>query len=169
MSVVIGKFTAVSLPPVLKGLALVATPLATFFSSPVLLGLAFMLLMDFTSGIYKAKLLRRVCSTRFGDVFNRAVYYLVVFSTLHLLSTFSVSPYQSAISCFEGFVLSGYLFKEAISVLENLKAIQVAKGIADPILDGVIGRIGLDLDRILRDCKPQQVTDVGKPSEGTHA
>lgn len=128
-------------------------PVVAFFSVPVFVGLIVLAVVDFVTGIYKAMLLKRVASNRFGIAFERLVGYTVVFATLHVLTLVAPVPFNLFTQLVEGFVMTGMLLKEAISILENTKAIQKARGLESPMLDLLIDKLGLDLDRILKDFK----------------
>lgn len=168
LTAAVNSLVHTSTPGVVKVLSLIITPVAAFFAVPVFMGLGLMLLVDLLTGFYKARVLQKVCSTRFGDIFNRALYYLAVFIVLHLMKLTIPDPYSYAIMLFNGFILSGYLLKEAISVLENLKAIQLSKGIEDPILDALIHKFGIDIDHILADMKAPTVLVSKVPAVLAH-
>lgn len=141
-------------------------PVLLFFSVPALMTLGCMLVLDFVTGMTKARLLKKVSSARLGDLFHRAVYYFGVFLVLHLLTVSTPQPFNLVIGLFEGFVMSGYLFKEAISVLENMKAIQMVRGVSDPILDLLIDKLGIDSKRILKDFENTDLLGRLQPREG---
>lgn len=125
--------------------AAIGGPLLALFQAPVLLYLLLFVLLDFMTGIWKAWLVKRVASNRFGDVFTRGVVYTIIFFILHGLS--AVLP---AISFFESIVMVGYMTKEALSILENLKAIQLVTG-KGPDISFIISKLGIDLDRIVKE------------------
>lgn len=132
-------------PNVSAVVAVVGGPLLAFIQAPVLLYLLLFVLLDFLTGIWKAWLVKKVASNRFGDVFTRAVIYTIIFFILRGLST--VLP---AISFFESIVMVGYMTKEALSILENLKAIQLVTG-KGPDISFIIDKLGIDLNRIVNE------------------
>lgn len=156
MLILVPLFSKVLLPEAAgtaKAVCALMAPVVGFFAVPVLVGLMTLLSFDFVTGLAKAMLLGKVSSARFGDTFTRAFYYLVVFTILHVMTLTTPQPYSMLVSLFEGFVMTGYLLKESISVLENLKAIQLARGVHDPVLDLLIHKLGIDTERIFNDFK----------------
>jgi phage-related holin len=123
--------------------ATVGGSLAAFFSAPVLVYLLLFVLIDFITGIWKAWLIKRIASNRFGDVFTRAVMYGIIFVLLHGIAL-SFPP----VAFLESIVMVGYMIKEALSVLENLKAIQLMTG-KGPDLDFAMEKLGIDTRRIM--------------------
>lgn len=120
--------------------------LAAFFNAQMLAALLGFLVVDLFTGLWKAKTLNKVASSRFADAIDRGVFYLVVYGVLHVLTL--VLPLGQFAAIPESLVMTGYVFKEALSILENLKAIQVAKGETTPLIDGLIQRLGMDMDKI---------------------
>jgi phage-related holin len=138
-------------PEIVGTLAAVFAPAITFFSVPVLLGLMAMLMLDFLTGIVKAQQLGLISSARFGVIFERCVLYVLMYIVLHVLTLSTPAPWDFFTKLFEGFVMTGLLFKESLSVLENIKGTLTVRGRSVPILDLAITKLGLDLDHILRD------------------
>lgn len=137
------------IPGTLKLLSVLLTPLFSFFDVNLLLGLMAFLFIDLGTGLYKAKLLKRLASTRFGHALDRAVYYLVVYAVLHTLTL--VLPFGTLSSFFENAVLTGYLLKEALSILENLRVIRAVRGQETAFIDALIERLGMDIDRLMKE------------------
>lgn len=123
--------------------ALIAGPVLAFLQAPVLMYLLLFVVIDFATGIWKAWLLKKIASSRFGDVFSRGVVYVIIYFILQGLGT--VLP---AISFFESIVMVGYMTKEALSILENLRAIQMVTG-KGPDISFIIDKLGIDLKRIV--------------------
>jgi toxin secretion/phage lysis holin len=137
------------IPATLKLLSVVLAPLFSFFDVNLLLGLMAFLFIDFGTGIYKAKLLKKLASTRFGHALDRAVYYLVVYAVLHTLTL--VLPFGPMSAFFETAVLTGYVLKEALSILENLRVIRTLRGQETVFIDALVDRLGMDLERLTRE------------------
>lgn len=129
---------------ILAPLTLLLSPVVAFFNVQAFILLMLLLVVDFVTGIYKAKLLKKVCSSRFGELFDRAFAYTVIFICLHaFVLVFPMVQY------IEVMTIGGYMAKELLSILENLQAIEIYKGKRSPMLDKLIERLGLDMDRIL--------------------
>lgn len=137
------------IPTVLKIATVVLTPVFNFFNVNILLGLMLFLLVDLLTGLYKAKLLRKLASAKFGKALDRAIYYLFIYVILHVLTL--VLPFGSFSSFFETAILTGYLLKEALSVLENLRVIRKMQGHETIFIDAIIMRLGMDIDRITQE------------------
>lgn len=153
-----GQVSQLDLPTTLKLLSLALAPLFAFFDVNLLLGLMAFLFIDFFSGLYKAQLLRKLASTRFGHALDRAVYYLVVYAVLHTLTL--VLPFGAVSGFFETAVLTGYVMKEALSILENLRVIRAARGQETVFIDALVQRLGMDLDRLTRELETAQLPTV---------
>jgi toxin secretion/phage lysis holin len=137
------------IPTVLKMATVILTPVFSFFNVNILLGLMTFLLVDLLTGLYKAKLLRKLASAKFGKALDRALYYLFVYVVLHVLTL--VLPFGSFSSFFETAILTGYLLKEALSILENLRVIRKVQGHETNFIDALILRLGMDLDKITQE------------------
>jgi phage-related holin len=140
------KAAQLDIPAILKIATVLLTPVFSFFNVNILLGLMAFLFIDLATGLYKAKLLNKLASTRFGKALDRAIYYLFVYVILHILTL--VLPFGSFSSFFETAILTGYLIKEALSILENLRVIRKVQGHETAFIDALIQRLGMDLDRI---------------------
>jgi toxin secretion/phage lysis holin len=159
------------IPTVLKIATVILTPVFSFFNVNILLGLMTFLLVDLMTGLYKAKLLRKLASAKFGKALDRALYYLFVYVILHVLTL--VLPFGSFSSFFETAILTGYLLKEALSVLENLRVIRKIQGHETNFIDALILRLGMDLDKITQEIESgatptitEAVTKKGEMNEG---
>lgn len=141
------KAAQLDIPAILKLLTVVLTPVFSFFNVNILAGLMAFLFIDLFTGLYKAKLLNKLASARFGKALDRAIYYLCVYVILHVLTL--VLPFGSFSSFFETAILTGYLMKEALSVLENLRVIRKTQGNETVFIDAIIGRLGMDIDKIV--------------------
>lgn len=141
------KAAQLDIPAILKVLTVLVTPVFSFFNVNILGGLMAFLFIDLITGLYKAKLLRKLASSRFGKALDRAIYYLCVYVILHILTL--VLPFGSFSSFFETAILTGYLMKEALSILENLRVIRKAQGHETVFIDALIGRLGMDLEKIV--------------------
>lgn len=141
------KAAQLDIPAILKLLTVVVAPVFSFFNVNILAGLMAFLFIDLFTGLYKAKLLSKLASARFGKALDRAIYYLCVYVILHVLTL--VLPFGSFSSFFETAILTGYLMKEALSILENLRVIRKAQGNETVFIDALIGRLGMDLDKIV--------------------
>lgn len=119
----------------------------TFFQAQLLGALMVFLAADFLTGIWKARVLKKVVSRKFGVALDRMVFYIIVYSVLHGLTL--VVPLGIFATLPETFVMTGYVLKEALSVLENMKVIQFVKGEKTPLIDALIKRMGMDIDRII--------------------
>lgn len=136
---------AVGKPAALPLFALLS-PLTAFFNVPMFLFLNLFLLLDFATGFYKAKLQNKVSSKEFGNVFFRMTLYTVVFIVFH-----SITIVMPVCQFIEATVFLGYLAKEGLSILENLKAIQELTGRKLLNIDKAINIFGMDLENILKD------------------
>lgn len=136
----------VHIPDALKYLSPVLGAGLAFFNVQVFTALMIMLAIDIASGLWKAKVLGKLNSRFFGNSFNRMAYYSIIYVVMHIL-TLSI-PLGVFSSVPEAIVMTGYLMKEALSVLENVKAIQVAQGYETPFIDQLIKRLGMDIDKI---------------------
>lgn len=158
------------IPTVLKVATVILTPVFSFFNVNILLGLMVFLLVDLLTGLYKAKLLRKLASAKFGKALDRALYYLFVYVILHILTL--VLPFGSFSSFFETAILTGYLLKEALSILENLRVIRKVQGHETVFIDAIIQRLGMDLERITQEVESgktptitEAVTNKGEMNE----
>lgn len=143
------KAAQLDIPSILKLLVVLLTPVFSFFNVNILAGLMVFLLVDLLTGLYKAKLIRKLASAKFGKALDRAIYYLFVYVILHILTL--VLPFGSFSSFFETAILTGYLLKEALSILENLRVIRRMQGNETVFIDAIIRRLGMDLDRITQE------------------
>lgn len=143
------KAAQLDIPSILKILTVLLTPVFSFFNVNILAGLMVFLLVDLLTGLYKAKLIRKLASAKFGKALDRAIYYLFVYVILHILTL--VLPFGSFSSFFETAILTGYLLKEALSILENLRVIRKSQGHETVFIDAIIHRLGMDLDRITQE------------------
>jgi toxin secretion/phage lysis holin len=129
-----------------------------FFQTQLLAALMAFLLIDLMTGLWKAKLLKKTASNRLGNAIDRMVFYIIVYSVLHGLTL--VVPLGALASLPETFVMTGYVLKEALSILENLKVIQFIKGESTPIIDALITRLGMDIDRIVKEILSESATQL---------
>jgi hypothetical protein len=88
-----------------------------------------------------------------GISFEKAFHYTILFAGIHCLSLF-VMP-QFAIV--EQAILLGLCLKELLSVVENIKAVQIVRGQQNPIIDKLIDMLGLDIDKIASQIKDKKV------------
>lgn len=145
---------------------LVIGPLLSFFGVPIFGLLLFILLVDFLTGIWKAKVSKTLNSNKFGDLLNRTVIYIILFSVIHplvALAPLSAPIYKDAIhltlSSTEYGLFFGYCMKELLSVFENLKAIQVFKGMKENfIIEMAMEKFGIDLEKALGGVAPSMKT-----------
>jgi len=137
-----------SLPAeVAKYLIPIAAASLSFFQVQIFYALIAILILDIVTGLWKAKVLNKVASKSFGNGFNRMVYYIIIYTVMHILTiSLPLGPFSVV---FESLVMTGYLLKEALSVLENIKAMQTVQGQDTPIIDKIIKRLGMNLDKIL--------------------
>lgn len=152
--------------------ALVSAPVMAFFNVPLLWALLAFVVVDLATGLYKAMLQSKVRSRIFGKALDRLVVYLVAYVVLHTMTL--VLPVGSFLSVLpEYLVLTGYLLKESLSILENLKSILSLKGQSSPILDALIARLGVDLDHIVTKVEKadpkEKKPDAGVPAVPTPA
>ena len=133
-------------PAVVKAAAAAMTPVVTFFGVPLLWVLLGFLTLDWLTGLRKAAIQNKIASYRLGAAVDRAVYYLVIYGVVHAITVFVPLGIYAGMP--EGLILAIYSMKEAVSVLENLRAIQALNGQETEILDRIIKRMGLDLDRM---------------------
>ncbi len=131
-----------------------------FFQAQLLAALMAFLLVDLLTGLWKAKLLKKTASNRFGNAIDRMVFYVIVYSVLHGLTL--VVPLGTLASLPETFVMTGYVLKEALSILENLKVVQLVKGESTPLIDALITRLGMDIDRIVKEILSESTTKLPK-------
>lgn len=137
--------------------AMAVGPLLSFFGMPMFGLLLFLVLVDFLTGLWKAHASRTICSNRFSDALNRVVLYLVIFTVIHaivLIAPITAPFYPDAIrfmlTSTEYGLFFGYCTKEMLSVFENLKAIQVAKGFHESwIVEMAIDKFGIDVQKTL--------------------
>lgn len=125
--------------------------LTAFFSSNVLFALMFMLALDWISGLTKAYLSQTICSREVGVSLEKAIKYIVVFTVLRTLSIV-----MTGFNFLEYVMMAGLLLKESLSVIENIKAIEIIRGTNNPITDKLIKILGMDLDKILSHIKIEQ-------------
>lgn len=137
---------AIGKPAAALPLFALLSPLTAFFNVPIFLFLNLFLLLDFATGFYKAKLQNKVSSKEFGNVFFRMTLYTIVFIVFH-----SITIVMPICQFIEATVFLGYLTKEGLSILENLKAIQETTGRKMLNVDKAINIFGMDLENILRD------------------
>lgn len=153
-----GQAGQLDIPTTLKLLSLMLSPLFSFFDVNLLLGLMAFLFVDLGTGIYKARLLNKLASTRFGHALDRAVYYLVVYVVLHTLTL--ILPFGKLSGFFETAVLTGYVIKEALSILENLRVIRAARGQETVFIDALVKRLGMDLERLTRELESAKLPTI---------
>lgn len=152
------KAAQLDIPAILKLLTVLLTPVFSFFNVNILAGLMAFLFIDLATGLYKAKLLNRLASSRFGKALDRAIYYLCVYVILHILTL--VLPFGSFSSFFETAILTGYLLKEALSILENLRVIRKVQGHETAFIDALIARLGMDIDRITQEIESGRTPSI---------
>lgn len=151
-----------ALSPALKSVVVASSPLLAFFNAPILGALLLFVFIDLLTGLWKAMLLKKVRSRIFGKALDRFLVYIVAYAVLHVMTlVLPVGPFLAALP--EYIVLTGYALKESLSVLENLKAILMARGQHSPVLDAVISRLGLDLEHIVAQVEGAK-SDAGLPA-----
>jgi phage-related holin len=123
---------------------LLAGPLLAFFNVPAFYMLLLILLLDFVTGIYKSKVLSQIESTKFAASFERAFNYTLVFIVLHSLGMIS-----SPLILVEQVIMAGLALRESISIIENIKCVEIFRGRQNKVLDKVVEVLGLNLDKML--------------------
>ena len=154
--------------PLMDGLIKASVALlVTFFNVPVFTTLLLLYVLDFFSGLWKASLSNKVCSNKLVDVVYRGATAAIIFTAIHLAALTVPAPWNVVASFFENFVMTIMIFREVLSVLENAKAIQHVRGIATPMLDAAIAKLGLDLEKILAEVntKPKPAAPASSPQE----
>lgn len=161
-------------------------PFLGFFGVPIFGVLMLILVVDFFTGLWKARVTKTMQSKRFGELLNRAFLYIVIFTITHALvgtvptHVASIAQMMQAGLVYTEYALFfGYCLKEMLSVFENLKAIQVATGRKEnAIIEAAITLFGIDLEKALKDIAfkqfksaeevtPSPVITPNKPEEGT--
>lgn len=140
-------------PEVYTFVALVAGPLVGFFSEKALLLLLAFLIVDLLTGMWKARTLKKLNSHRLRDAFDRAFYYLLLYALLHSITLYGPALQGTAFlnAVPEVLILTGFILREALSILENLATIRKAQKKESPLLDSLITRLGMDQERIMRE------------------
>lgn len=128
--------------------AALAGPVLAFFNVPTFYMLMLILLVDFLTGIYKAKVLGRLQSSSLATAFERAFNYTVIFCVLHALTIMA-----GAMIVVEQTILVGFALREALSVIENVKCVEIYRGRENKVLDKLVQLIGLNLDKVLGEAK----------------
>jgi phage-related holin len=123
-----------------------ASPLLAFFNVPALHMLFLILVVDFITGLYKARALKRLTSNKFSGALERAFGYAMIFTVMHALTV--ISPLLFVV---EQAILAGCALREAISVVENIKTVELYKGRENKVLDKLVELLGLNLDKLLAD------------------
>lgn len=122
-------------------------PVIAFFQVQLLGALLAFVVIDFFTGLWKAKLAAKISSHRFGDAIDRICFYLVIFALVHTLTL--VIPIGMVAAIPETVIITGYLLKEALSIVENIRSIQVLRGKDTRIIDALVKRLGMDLDKLM--------------------
>lgn len=155
--------------PAAPYIQLVLGAVLAFFQTALLGALLVFLVADLLTGLWKARVLKKMASRRFGDAIDRMVFYVIIYSVLHGLTL--VVPLGVFAAVPETFVMTGYVLKEALSILENMKIIQFVKGENTPLIDALIKRLGMDIDRIIKEISTESATQIpshiGLPPEPT--
>ena len=87
--------------------------------------LAGLITLDTLTGVWKAYKLNRVSSKRFGAVITKVLVYGIFSIVIHALESFSDKDMvKSAFDWLGSFGYAAMMVREAISVIENLGAIQ---------------------------------------------
>ena len=134
----------------LIGVGTLLTPLVMGLKLPILGCLFLLLFLDFITGIYKAKVLQKVTSAKFGRAFERAGLYTVIFLAVKALTYISPIPFLEAA------VLGGLALKELISIMENIKVVQISRGYDNTIIDKIIKFLGINLDKLLSEASDKK-------------
>lgn len=134
----------------LIGVGTLLSPLVMGLKLPILGCLFFLLFLDFITGIYKAKVLQKVTSAKFGRVFERAGLYTAIFLAVKALTYISPIPFLEAA------VLGGLALKELISIMENIKVVQIARGYDNTVVDKIINFLGINLDKLLSEASDKK-------------
>lgn len=130
--------------PVLQ--ALIIAPVAMFFQVPIFWVLITLVVLDIYTGLRRAHLIKNINSSKFSDSLDRIVGYVIIFSALHMISLLITGPITVLA---EFAIMSGYCLKEFISILENIKAIDLVNGRTNQVTDLLISKLGVDLNKIL--------------------
>ncbi len=130
--------------------AALGTTITGFFGVPVFYAIGVVLLMDFITGLYKAKVTKKMKSGKFSVAIERAVFYFLLYIPLHSFSLIG----GGFLDLLDDGILGMFLCRELLSIVENLKVISVAKGRPSPILDKIIDYIGMDLPVLLEEALP---------------
>lgn len=134
----------------LIGLGTLITPIIVNLKLPVLGCLFFLMLLDFLTGIYKAKVLQKITSSKFGRVFERAGLYTVVYLAIKALMFISPIPFLDIA------ILGGLALKELISIMENIKVVQIARGYDNTVIDKIINFLGINIDKLLSEASDKK-------------
>ena len=125
-----------------------AGPILAFFSVPSFYLLMLILVVDMITGIYKARVLGILTSSKFSTSFERAFGYVMIFIVLHALTI--ISP---ALIIIEHVILAGFAIREAISVVENVRTVELFRGRSSPVMDKLVKLLGLNLDKLLKEAE----------------
>jgi phage-related holin len=145
-------------------------PFLSFFGVPIFGVLMLILFVDFLTGLWKAKVSKKMQSNKFGSLLNRAAIYILLFTLIHALvgtvpnHVGSVTDLLKAAFGYTEYALFfGYCLKELLSVFENLKAIQVATGSKEiAVVEMAIKYFGIDLEKALKDIADSQFRQAAK-------
>lgn len=128
---------------------MVLTPiLIAFFNQPLFLALLAVLALELVSGIYKAWVLKAIQSSKLGNVLTRAFSYTVVFILLQIIV--GVAPSFLIVM---QLAMLAICLKEGISILENLKTVNLAQGEDNDIINKLVEILGLDMNKLLDEAK----------------
>lgn len=125
------------------GIGTLLSPFLASLKLPILGALFALLFIDFITGIYKARVLKKVSSDKFGRVFERAGLYSIIFLSVKAVTFIAPIPFL------ELAVLGGLAVKELISIMENISVVQIARGYDNTTIDKIIKFLGINLDKIL--------------------
>ena len=131
---------------VAKPLALaLAAAVGAFFNVPAFYALLGILFLDWLSGVNRARVKKDLCSSKLGIAFEKAFHYTVLFTGMHCVSLFVMPQFLLV----EQAILIGLALKELLSIVENIKAVQIMRGQNNKVIDKLIEILGLDVDKIL--------------------
>lgn len=151
------SYLGVSVPEAARYLAWFIGPFFAFFKVEILMALLTLVVLDFLTGLVKARIANKITSRKFADALDRICFYLIIYTILHLITV--ALPIGAISSIPEYIVLTGYLLKEALSNLENIRNIQALRGKNTELLDKLILKIGLDLEKLIQEFDVKKVTE----------
>lgn len=128
-------------------------PLINFVSVQAYVTLLALVIIDWLTGAYKARELNRLGSNKLSIAGKRVFEYVMIFAAMHLVSkgTPELLKGMTLGSLAESFMVTCFMMRELLSILENVATVWKARGKENKFLTALIKVLGANEERLLKE------------------